>query len=671
MSEIVKVKDITIPYTDIKIGISDALNNHTFEEIFNSPYCASSWDWIKNFQDQYFGQFLKWGLPDANNAPLSVPFFKPNEYPFWYRISSGEMEYNNAEGVFARVIYLYSENGFTASITKNSDLRVITNIDVNKFRLLFTPFEQSSDSYFKEYNAKVQYKYNDVYTDYDNIRPYIMFSFDNVNYIYMPFGRFGNNYHYAISYTPQTDSTQGYEWNAQLLSWDETVKSCIALNIDVNGEYSGDRSTTSRLYRLTPDNPDIGAQITIDSDGHGGIKYIPDNADTYNKIISLYGFPFFTDKNYKPIIENGYVTGYSDDLTKKSDIDNYTYDSGNKHNVPDNPPTPDDVDSETDMEIGSGYSASGMVQYYNVTSENLQKLSKLMSNVDVVGTKNLLPNLVSLKAFPIPFEKLGRGISKTITIGGVEMSDEIAGTASGTTVDSTFTYISCCDTFVQGKYGSSSSPHFLDFSPYTQVELILPLAGSVILPDNAMYKSLNVVYVYDIVNGSAICVVKSNGTVIATIPCTISQDIPFSATNVGAKTSAMVSNLTNVAQNVATLGVSIGTGNVVGAISSGIGTVGSIAQAVMANNQNYMEKFGRTGDMCDFGLVKKAYIKYTRPVDIIPENFGHTNGYLCNVTKKLSDCSGFTMCENVNINVSATGAEKQMIKQLLETGIYI
>ena len=307
MSEIVKVNDITIPNTNIKIGVSDALKNHTFEEIFNSPYCASSWDWIKNFQNQYFGWFIRYGYPDVSNAPLSVPFFKPNEYPFWYRISSGEMEYNNAEGVFARVIYLYSENGFTASITKNSDLRVITNIDVKKFRLLFTPFEQSSDSYFKEYNAKIQYKYNDVYTDYDNIRPYIMFSFDNANYIYMPFGRMGNNYHYAISYTPQTDSVQAYEWDAQLLSWDETVKSSIALNIDTNGEYSGDYSTTSRLYRLTPDNPDIGAQITIGSDGHGGIKYIPDNADAYNKIISCYGFPFYTDKDYKPIIKDGYV----------------------------------------------------------------------------------------------------------------------------------------------------------------------------------------------------------------------------------------------------------------------------------------------------------------------------------------------------------------------------
>ena len=29
------------------------------------------------------------------------------------------------------------------------------------------------------------------------------------------------------------------------------------------------------------------------------------------------------------------------------------------------------------------------------------------------------------------------------------------------------------------------------------------------------------------------------------------------------------------------------------------------------------------------------------------------------------------MCENVDINVSATDTEKRMIKQLLETGVYI
>lgn len=391
---------------------------------------------------------------------------------------------------------------------------------------------------------------------------------------------------------------------------------------------------------------------------------IPDNINPEN----LYASPnIYLGKMDK----NGLTTG---EFISGKDL--LTYDGWNKDGSTINPNFNPNIatnndDSETDMEIGSLYSASGMVRYYNVTSENLQMLSKLMSNADVVGTKNLLPNLISLKAFPISFGRLGRGTVKTIEIGGVEMTDNIAGTATGITVDSTYSFLECCDTTVQGKYGNISDPHFLDFSPYTQVELILPLAGSIVLPDNAMYKPLNVVYVYDIVNGSAICVVKSNGTVISTIPCTLSQDVPFSAINVGAKTSAMISNITNVAQNIATLGVSVGTGNLVGGISSGIGTVGSISQTVMSNNQNYIEKFGRNGDMCDFGLVKKAYIKYTRPIDIIPENFGRTNGYLCNVTKKLSDCSGFTICENPEINCSCTENEKQRIKQLLETGIYI
>ena len=476
-------------------------------------------------------------------------------------------------------------------------------------------------------------------------------------------------------YKPIGASLPFKDINAEYL-WFETNHGFTEITTTKTFTSNGTMGTTLENAEIVPNKivDDLHIYKYITYSGLLTANNAYDNDDNiagyYNIIFGLYVKDDTTGDIIKPIISEGIVTGWSSDLSADSDIDKWN--TSIDHDVPLKPTeTSADSDSETDMEIGSLYSASGMVHYYKVTSENLQMLSKLMSNVDVVGTKNLLPNLISLKAFPISFDRLGRGTIKTIEIGGVKMTDNIAGTATGITVDSTYGFLECCDTTVQGKYGNISNPHFLDFSPYTQVELILPLAGSVILPDNAMYKSLSVVYVYDIVNGSAICVVKSNGTVISTIPCTLSQDVPFSAINVGTKTSAMISNITNVAQNIATLGVSIGTGNLVGGISSGISTVGSISQTVMSNNQNYIEKFGRNGDMCDFGLVKKAYIKYTRPVDIIPENFGRTNGYLCNVTKKLSDCSGFTICENPEINCSGTETEKQRIKQLLETGVYI
>ena len=397
-------------------------------------------------------------------------------------------------------------------------------------------------------------------------------------------------------------------------------------------------SNTSNINSLTPE--------TLENYDNVYLGEMDKNGFTTLKFINGEKLKYYNENN-----KNGNTTN-----------ENYNYN---------NNPALDDLDNETDMDFGSIYSVGGMVNYYKVTSETLKTLSKLMSCVDVVGTKDLLPNLISLKAFPIDFDRLARGTTEPIKIGGIEMTDKFIGTATGTTIDSTYRYLHCFDYTVMGKYGNISEPHFLDFAPYTTVELILPFGATIVLPDNAMYKSLSCDYVFDIVSGNAIAVVKSSGTIIATIPCTLSQDIPFSAINVGAKASAMVSNITGVLHNLSNLGISVGTGNVVSGITSTVSTIGNVANTAIANNHNYIEKFGRTGDMCDIGLCKHAYIKYTRPIDISPDNFGKTHGYLINKKMKLSECRGFTVCDNVDINISATDTEKRMIKQLLETGIYI
>lgn len=397
-------------------------------------------------------------------------------------------------------------------------------------------------------------------------------------------------------------------------------------------------SNTSNINSLTPE--------TLENYNNVYLGEMDKNGFTTLKFINGEKLKYYNENN-----KNGNTTN-----------ENYNYN---------NNPSFDDLDNEIDMDFGSVYSVGGMVNYYKVTSETLKTLSKLMSGVDVVGTKDLLPNLISLKAFPIDFDRLARGTAETIKIGGIEMTDEFIGTATGITIDSTYRYLHCFDYTVMGKYGNISDPNFLDFAPYTTVELILPFGATIVLPDNAMYKSLSCNYVFDIVSGNAIAVVKSNGTIISTIPCTLSQDIPFNSINVGAKASAMVSNITGVLHNLSNLGISVGTSNVVSGITSTVSTIGNITNSAIANNHNYIEKFGRTGDMCDIGLCKHAYIKYTRPIVILPDNFGKTSGYLLNKKMKLSDCRGFTVCDNIDINISATDTEKRMIKQLLETGIYI
>ena len=401
-----------------------------------------------------------------------------------------------------------------------------------------------------------------------------------------------------------------------------------------------------------------------------GCYLIADNYNLNNTLDTCYN-----DDNIwlGEMLEGCYTTGkliQGKDVLNSDTINKGDFNIDTDYN-PDAPKPINNADSEIDMDFGNVYSMGGLVNYYKITSENLKTLSKLLSAVDVVGNKDLLPNLISLKAFAMDFDKMARGTTETIKIGGIEMTDQFVGTATGTKIDATYRYIHCFDYTVKGKFGSLSNPHFLDFYPYTTAELILPLGGTIVLPDNAMYKPLTCDYVFDIVAGTAIAIVKSNGTVITTIPCTFSQDIPFNAINVGAKTSAMVSNISAITHSLANLGISVGTGNVVSGISSAVSIGTSVLNTITANNQNYIEKFGRNGDFCDFGLPKSTYIKYTRPIDVSPNNFGKTHGYLLNKKMKLSDCSGFTVCDNVDINVSATDTEKRMIKQLLETGVYI
>lgn len=694
-----------------KIGLSKTLNNYTFDELFNSVYCSADSNLIYHIASG--GDITYYDYqdnPDNGHIPVKLTPVSQNRSAIYF---PNDNPMNMPNGLYFRIIWLQRTNsGYNSYIDKNNigqHYKAITMMDSSHYVWECNPPTKQKNNYGADSwgaddnlycsEGGALYYYDDIKSAtptrivVNNVIPSIIFKFNGHNYILpyrqkMSYFFTKENTHSETSYNPKT-AKYCYDYdNSNPIAFPITTEQIYNFFDSSTGEFSSPFtegsyiSLGSGIYPSNAFSDTVKEHIMSIYDFGGGTSYnsyfgfdVYNYFKTKNECIKFWvlgGLYIKADKIYKPIIKDGFVSDFTEDLDKESDIDNWTGDTN--HEVPDKSPSGfggDNDDSESDMAIGSLYSASGMVHYYKVTSENLQKLSKLMSNADVVGTKNLLPNLISLKAFPISFDRLGRGVAKTIEIGGIEMSDSIAGTAQGITVDSTYNFLSCCDTTVQGKYGNISNPHFLDFSPYTQVELILPLAGSIVLPDNAMYKSLNVVYVYDIVNGSAICVVKSNGTVISTIPCTLSQDVPFSAINVGAKTSAMISNITNVVQNLATLGVSIGTGNLVGGISSGIGTVGSIAQTVMSNNQNYIEKFGRTGDMCDFGLVKKAYIKYTRPITIIPENFGHTNGYLCNVTKKLSECSGFTMCENPDVNCSGTENEKNEIKRLLESGVIL
>ena len=227
------------------------------------------------------------------------------------------------------------------------------------------------------------------------------------------------------------------------------------------------------------------------------------------------------------------------------------------------------------------------------------------------------------------------------------------------------------DYTINGRYGNISNPHFLDKSPYTIIELYIPFCGIVTLPDKCMYNTISVDLLSDLFSGGCIGVVKCNGAIVAEKTGMIGFDIPLSALNTSELSHALLNNVmtaVNIGANVIESGA---TGNISGMIQGTAKGINNIVSMYHTVNQNYTNIIGSSGGKSDFAMPAQCYIKICTKIANYPDNYTHNVGKPCYKNKKLSDCKGFTMCENVNINVSATGTEKQMIKQLLETGIYI
>ena len=107
-------------------------------------------------------------------------------------------------------------------------------------------------------------------------------------------------------------------------------------------------------------------------------------------------------------------------------------------------------------------------------------------------------------------------------------------------------------------------------------------------------------------------------------------------------------------------------------MSGAIGGVSALSQMIMSGKQNYMYTVGANGDSSSVGLCHAAHLKITRTLSAEDSNFTHVYGRPLCKYKKLSAVTGYTKCDNVNANgLSCSENEKQRIKQLLETGIYI
>lgn len=232
--------------------------------------------------------------------------------------------------------------------------------------------------------------------------------------------------------------------------------------------------------------------------------------------------------------------------------------------------------------------------------------------------------------------------------------------------------VDCGTLNIQEHWGS-----YLDYSPYTKTtSLYLPYIGVVSVDiDLIMAKALQVVYHVDILTGICIAYIVVDGSVKFQYQGHCSTTIPVTSSDYsGAIQSGLglVGNIANVVSSGVSGGLSGGLGGAtLGAVSSAISQAPSVASNVMGMKPD-IKSGGGVGSSGGILGVQKPFLIIERPKQSVPAFQNGFSGYPCNMTMKLADLSGYTEVERINLtNIPLTEEEKNELLEILESGVYL
>lgn len=415
-------------------------------------------------------------------------------------------------------------------------------------------------------------------------------------------------------------------------------------------------------------------------------RYITDNGATNN-----YHHTYTTqdNKNIEVYYGDNYIIYYTDDDEPVSynDVKNAFNIAINQINddndtdippaPPFTPPSPEPVTDDDYVDMGLGVETDGMAMY-NMAVITRDELIQLITDFEANADTGLsfIPHVLGLY-------KLGFESSQLLTTASdkIRLHKEPSKTAFNSAdnyniVQNQEVLIDCGSITVDREELLTNT--FLDFSPYTTYEMFIPGCGWITLPDTIVGRTISVSIVFDLTTCSCKGVVRSegkllggSGTTLATVNGIIGSSVPLSINETGLQRAAIMNGSTQAAMALGTAFMGVGIGNPYMGASGVAMAASALASNHIAGNSTYTSTKGGATDYSIFGDGWKAVLKITRPVLEIPDNYGHSVGFVVNRYAQLSEFSGFTVCVNPHIHISATSDEKEEIKRLLEEGVIL
>lgn len=416
-------------------------------------------------------------------------------------------------------------------------------------------------------------------------------------------------------------------------------------------------------------------------------RYITDNGAT-NNYHTTYTTP--TNKNIEVYYGDNYVIYYveDDEPVSYDDIRNafniaieqINDDNDTDIEVPIYPGSdvPDPVEDDDYIDMGLGVETDGMAMY-NMAVLTRDELIQLISDFETNADTGLsfLPHVLGLYKLGIESSQLLTTTSDTIKLHKEPEKTAFTSANNYDIVDTQLQVIDCGSITVDRELLLTNT--FLDYSPYSTYEMFIPGCGWITLPDTVVGRTISVHIVFDLTTCSCKGVVRSegellggSGSTLATVNGIIGSSVPLSINETGLQRGAIMSGAVQTVTALGTTAMGIGIGNPYMGMSGIAMAAGSLADTHIAGNATYTSTKGGATDYSVFGDGYKAVLKITRPKLEIPDNYGHTVGYVVNKYDTLGNYSGFTVCLNPHITgLTCTSEEKEEIARLLERGVIL
>lgn len=382
---------------------------------------------------------------------------------------------------------------------------------------------------------------------------------------------------------------------------------------------------------------------------HSGLVFLDGNGDKWLS---------FVDKSGKA---TGELIRYDDPRAK--DSLNYNAKS-DKYDI-----NPSGGGSESDEDydnIGLTLNSNGQtfLKSYAVTGDELISLLSWCNSLDVPEGLNPMDYVVSVTQAPCNIPSISNGSESTIYIGRENTN------VSSYLLSNQGSY----STMTIGEYHIPKfNNNFLDYEPYTHIDLYIPYCGVVSLPPALFIDTdLRVDLIYDIFTGECSGVVYRNGNYYTSVSGNFMTMQIISTENTGAIKQAVINGALGIVGGAGTAIGALATGNVIGGAIGAVGMVSSAYKATTSMNSIAPNTSGGGGGgRCNFYKPSSCILYISTPQNYTPEDFYTVHGGVVNDYRTLASGDGFTQILNPVITGNMTASEREELIQFYKTGVIL